>query len=125
MLAGLVRSRDPCRPVDDARVEVRRLESAVHIEPAPVASDEGPGHTIIEEAIRAAFPGVLVGSGLFIASTDTRHFHPLARDSYRFHPIRMKPADRARIHGTDERLRVADLAGLVRFYHHTLRAAGQ
>ncbi len=111
--------------VDDERVEVRRLEGGTHIDPAPVASADGPGHRIVEAAIRASFPEAIVSSGLFIAATDTRHFFPLADDSYRFHPIRMKPADGARIHGTDERLRVADLAGLVRFYHHVLQAAAQ
>lgn len=112
------------RVVDDPQVTVRKLESAVHTEPAPVSSADGEGHRIVEAAIRASFPEAVVASGLFIAATDTRHFGRLADDSYRFHPIRMRHTDGSRVHGTDERLRVADVPGLVRFYHQTLAAAG-
>lgn len=111
--------------VDDPQVEVRRLEGASHLEPAPVASADSAGHRTIEAAIRASWPEAAVGSGLFIATTDTRHVVGLADDSYRFHPVRMKPGDGARIHGTDERMRVADLPALVRFYHHVVGAAGR
>ena len=83
------------------------------------------GFGLIEEAIRASFPQAVVGSGLFIAATDSRHYLALADDIYRFHPIRYTEADGERIHGTNERLRVDDLAGLVRFYHHLLDAAGR
>jgi len=113
------------RVIDDDQVTVRKLEGAVHMDPAPVSSADAEGHRIVEAAIRASFPEAVVASGLFIAATDTRHFGRLADNSYRFHPIRLKPDDGTRIHGTNERIRVADLPGLVRFYHHTLEASGQ
>ena len=113
------------RVVDDEQVTVRRLDGVTHTEPAKVSSPDGPGYRMVESAIRASFPEAVVASGLFIAATDTRHFGRLADNSYRFHPVRMKPGDGQRIHGTDERMRVADLAGLVQFYHHVLEAAGR
>lgn len=113
------------RVVDDPQVTVQKLEGAIHMDPAKVSDADAEGHRIVERAIRASFPEALVASGLFVAATDTRHFGRLAKNSYRFHPIRMKPTDGKRIHGTDERLRMADIPGLVRFYHQTLKAAGQ
>jgi carboxypeptidase PM20D1 len=42
---------------------------------------------------------------------------------YRFVPMRLGAADLARIHGTDERLAVANFAEIVRFYAQLLRKA--
>lgn len=111
--------------IDDPAVEIKAYDDGFHRDPSPVSSAEAPGFAMIEEAVRASFPEAIVGSGLFIAATDSRHYVPLADDVYRFHPIRYTEADGERIHGTNERLRVDDLAGLVRFYHHLLDAAGR
>lgn len=111
--------------IDDPAIELRRLEGTDHRGPSPLARADAPGFALIEAAVRASWPEAIVGSGLFIAITDSRHYVTLADDVYRFHPIRYTLADRARVHGTDERLRVADLAALVRFYHHLLEAAGR
>jgi carboxypeptidase PM20D1 len=56
-----------------------------------------------------------------IAATDSRHFAPLSDHIYRFSPVRAKPEDLARFHGTNERIAVANLGELVRFYHQLLR----
>lgn len=111
--------------IDDPAVEIKPYDDGFHRDPSPVARADRPGFGLIEEAIRASFPSAIVGAGLFIAATDSRHYVRLADDVYRFHPIRYTDADGERIHGTNERLRVDDLAGLVRFYHHLLDAAGR
>lgn len=54
---------------------------------------------------------------------DARHFEAVADDVYRFTPVRAGPADLQRFHGTDERLSVANLAEMIRFYHRLLRLA--
>ena len=45
----------------------------------------------------------------------------IADSIYRFSPVRVKPEDVARLHGTNERIAVANLGELVRFYHQLLR----
>jgi carboxypeptidase PM20D1 len=66
------------------------------------------------------FPDSIVAPGLMLAASDARHFDAIAEHSYRFMPIRFKPEDLARPHGTDERIAVAQLADMVRFYHRLL-----
>jgi carboxypeptidase PM20D1 len=41
----------------------------------------------------------------------------------RFSPVRAKPEDLARFHGTNERIALDNLADLIRFYHHLLQQA--
>jgi carboxypeptidase PM20D1 len=40
-------------------------------------------------------------------------------------PIRFKPRDLPRVHGTDERISATQLADMVRFYHRLLQQAAQ
>jgi carboxypeptidase PM20D1 len=66
------------------------------------------------------FPDALVAPGLMLAASDARHFQELTEQSYRFMPIRFASADLQRVHGTDERIAVDQLADMVRFYHRLL-----
>ena len=75
--------------------------------------------------MRELFPGTLVAPGLMIAATDSRHFQDVSEHIYRFSPVRARPEDLPRFHGTNERIAVANLAELIRFYHRLLtQAAG-
>jgi carboxypeptidase PM20D1 len=62
---------------------------------------------------------------LMLAASDTRHFKDVAEQTYRFMPIRFKPEDLARPHGTDERISVDQLAQMVRFYFRFVQQAAQ
>jgi acetylornithine deacetylase/succinyl-diaminopimelate desuccinylase-like protein len=45
-----------------------------------------------------------VAPGLMVAATDSRHFTALSDHIFRFSPVRAKPEDLARFHGTNERI---------------------
>jgi carboxypeptidase PM20D1 len=64
-----------------------------------------------------------VAPSLVVGATDSRHYAALARDVYRFMPIRLRPEDARRVHGTDERVAVADYESAVRFYVRLIRNA--
>jgi carboxypeptidase PM20D1 len=51
-----------------------------------------------------------------VGLTDSRHYLPLTRNTYRFVPARLQPADLDRIHGTNERIGVQNYAEIIRFY---------
>ena len=53
---------------------------------------------------------------LVVGGTDARHYAALTRDSYRFSAARIGPGDLERIHGTNERVAVANYGEMVRFY---------
>ncbi|MCB2008755.1 MAG: hypothetical protein KDH93_27345, partial [Rhodoferax sp.] len=57
--------------------------------------------------------------------TDSRHFLGISDHVFRFSPVRAKPEDLARFHGTNERISVDNLAELIRFYHRLLTMGAQ
>jgi carboxypeptidase PM20D1 len=63
----------------------------------------------------------VVAPGLMIAATDSRHFDAVADHIYKFSPVRARPEDLPRFHGTNERIALANLAELIRFYHRLLQ----
>ena len=109
------------RVVADERIDVRF--HGAPFEPSRLASSGSDAFRTIERAVREVFPDALVAPGLMLAASDVRHYDAVADASYRFMPIRFKPEDLARVHGTDERIAVAQLADMVRFYHRLLQLA--
>lgn len=92
-------------------------------EPSPVSPTTSASYQLINRTVRSLFPEVIVAPGLMIAATDSRHFSPISDHIYRFSPVRAKPEDLARFHGTNERMGTSNLTELVRFYHQLLRNA--
>ena len=60
--------------------------------------------------LEARYEGVIVAPALVMGGTDTKHYVPIADDSYRFTPMTLERSDTTRIHGLDERLSVEDRA---------------
>jgi len=69
------------------------------------------------------FPDTLVAPGLVLGTTDGRHFESVSQQVLRFSPVRAKPEDLSRLHGTNERITLANLADLIRFYHRLLQTS--
>ena len=101
-----------------------RIELTAPAEAASaVASRSSAAYRQLASTIRALFPGTLVAPGLMIAATDSRHMAAVADDIYRFSPVRARPEDLARFHGTDERMAIANYADLIRFYEMLMRSS--
>jgi carboxypeptidase PM20D1 len=90
-------------------------------EPSPISPTQSSSYQLIHRTVRSLFPGTVVAPGLMVAATDSRHFTAVSDHIYRFSPVRAKPEDLSRFHGTNERISVANLGELVRFYHQLLR----
>jgi carboxypeptidase PM20D1 len=101
------------------RFELIALPGAA--EASPVTPTQSASYQAINRTVRSLFPDVAVAPGLMVAATDSRHFAPVSDHIYRFSPVRAKPEDLSRFHGTNERIAVANLGELVRFYHQLLR----
>ncbi|MFO1337243.1 MAG: M20 family peptidase [Burkholderiaceae bacterium] len=94
-------------------------------EPSKVSPTQSASYQLINKTVREVFPGTLVAPGLMIGATDSRHFEAISDHIYRFSPVRAKPEDLPRFHGTNERISAANLAELIRFYHRLVsQAAG-
>jgi carboxypeptidase PM20D1 len=109
------------KTIGDDQVKVEPLGEP--FEPSRVSSSAAPMYRHVEQAVREVYPGSVVAPGLMLAATDGRHFERVADNVYRFTPVRAKPDDLQRFHGTDERLSVDNLAEMIRFYHRLLQLA--
>jgi len=108
------------RVVADERVTVRRLEGTVS-EPSPESSTASPAYRAIAAGALAFAPDAVASPSLFVGGTDSRYFAGLADDVYRFSPARLRAEDLKRIHGTNERYAVDQLAPAIDFYRRILR----
>ncbi|HYE39831.1 MAG TPA: M20 family peptidase, partial [Ramlibacter sp.] len=91
------------------------------VDPTPVTPTDSHAYRLLERTLRSLFPDTIVAPGLYIAGSDSHHFVPIADNIFRFSPVRARPEDLPRLHGTNERISVANLGELVRFYHQLLR----
>jgi carboxypeptidase PM20D1 len=110
--------------VADPRVEVRQ-GTPFSTDPSPVSDPDGPGFRLVAASARAALADsdLVVAPYLVIGGTDSRYYTGRAESVLRFLPVYVGPGDLARLHGTDERLRTADLAAGARFFHALVRGS--
>jgi carboxypeptidase PM20D1 len=71
--------------------------------------------------VQELYPDAVIDPGVMNGATDSRHFQGMAADIYRFLPTVMAKSDLPRVHGTDERASVSDLATTVRAYRRIIR----
>ncbi len=107
--------------VDDDRVNVTTL--GILSEPSGVSDTGSRSYAMLSKTIREVVPadGLIVAPYLVVGATDARHYASLTSDVYRFIPFTLRPGDRERFHGTNERLAIADYETVVRFYARILR----
>ncbi len=108
--------------VGDPRVHVK-LRREFASEPSPVAPLDDEHYGMLRRTIAEVFPGVLVAPTLTLGATDARRYLPISANVYRFSPVRLRSADLERIHGRDERIGVAAVGEMVRFYERLIENA--
>jgi carboxypeptidase PM20D1 len=113
------------RAVDDPRVEAR-IAPGFSAEPSAVSSTASASFRTLERTIRSVAPDAAVAPYLVVVVTDSRYFQDLSRNVLRFLPVRLTSEDLKRMHGTNERLAVADYERAIRIYRQLIRntAAG-
>jgi carboxypeptidase PM20D1 len=107
------------RVIDDPRVVVRRV-GAFSAEPSPISSTESESFRTLERTIKSVIPEALVAPYLVVVVTDSRHFRDLGDNVFRFMPAHLTSRDLQRIHGTNERIAVADYERAVRLYRQLI-----
>jgi carboxypeptidase PM20D1 len=95
------------------------------VDASKVSPTDSAPYQLINRTVREVFPGTLVAPGLMIGGTDSIHFGDISDHIFKFSPVRAKPEDLARFHGTNERISVDNLSDLVRFYHRLLTVGAQ
>lgn len=101
-------------------IEITRLTRTLS-EPAPLSSTSGPGYQLLRTTIRKLYPDAVLAPGIMNGASDARHFQPIADAVYRFIPRFLDKRDLKRLHGTDERVSIDDLARSVQGYRMLIR----
>ena len=101
--------------IDDPSVKIA-IAPGTRLKASPISDPTSIAYREVVRATRKAFPDALVAPGLLVGTTDTRHYLDLADNSFRFLPLRIKPDDIGRFHGTDERISLSNYEEIIRFY---------
>jgi carboxypeptidase PM20D1 len=86
-------------------------------EASKVTPTESAQYALVNKTIREVFSDAIVAPGLMLGGTDSIHFGDISDHIFKFSPIRAKPADLPRFHGTNERIAISNYAEAIRFYH--------
>ncbi len=101
--------------IDDSEIEVRCAGECR--EATPRSDIDGEAFALVRRVLNSVYPDAVVAPYLVIGGTDVRYYQPLTEQgAFRFLPVRLSPNDRARMHGTDERIAIEDLRSAVQFY---------
>lgn len=107
--------------IDNPDVEIHSPDRTLDREASFVSDLTASSYRQLKQSIWETFGEIPIAPSTFLAATDSRHFHDLTRDIYRFRPIRARPSDRTRIHGTDERIHEDNYAEMIQFYIRLLK----
>ncbi len=91
-------------------------------EPSPVSSTSSDGWKAIA-ALAGDMAKAPVAPGLVTAGTDSRYMQPVAKDVYRFQPMKLALKDTQMIHGTNEHMTLENLDLAVQFYARLIATA--
>lgn len=101
------------RTINNPEIEIRVLEGARN--PSTISDTESPSFQQLKHSIWETFGEIPIAPSIFVAASDSRYFLELTDNIYRFRPIRARPEDRHRIHGTDERINVENYDEMIQF----------
>jgi len=105
--------------LDGLPVQVRKLQNNP---PTPVSAIDAPAFRHVQRTVQQVTPDTVIVAPLLVpGTTDARHYAPYSDFVYRFLPFRLTPADRGRIHGTNERIAYSDYAAIVAYYTQLIR----
>jgi len=107
--------------VDDSRVQLAPMPGEPPVEPSPQSSVASPNFKLVQKTLVQVYPGAVAAPFVFVAATDSKHYAPLTSDIYRFSPIVMTAEDVGRLHSSNERIAIDNLARSVDFYCQLIR----
>jgi len=104
--------------IDDPEIEI---ESSNWSAAPPPADLDGAGFRLVKESVHAVLPEAVILPALLPGATDTRHYTAIAKDAYRFVPVRVDMDLMEGFHGLDERMGVEYLGQAVEIAEEMIR----
>jgi carboxypeptidase PM20D1 len=101
------------KTIKDESVEVSALES---FEPSRISRTDCTGWDKVSATVAETWPGCIVSPYLMVQCSDSRHYGKISDKVYRFSAMDLTSAERATIHGNDEKIRLESIGKAVEFY---------
>lgn len=99
--------------VNDPTIEIA-IDSAMN--PSPISETNCPAWNKVAAAVANTWSGCIVAPYLMVQCSDSRHYRDLSNHVYRFSAMDLTAAERATIHGNNERIRLDTVRRAVEFY---------
>lgn len=110
------------RVINDPEIKIQEAQSFGD-EPSPFSDTSGPVWNLVSTSVAAVYPQAIVVPSLTVGATDSRHYKEVSDNIYRLSPMRVTEDLRGGIHGTNERIAVADLKPMAYLYWRLLDRA--
>ena len=101
------------KTVGNEAVEITALESC---QPSPISETDCDAWNKVAAAVAETWRGCIVAPYLMVQCSDSRHYGSLSNHVYRFSAMDLSAAERATIHGHNERIRLETIGKAVEFY---------
>ena len=101
------------KTVGDDQVEITALES---FEPSRVSQTTCEAWDKVAAAVAETWRGCIVSLYLMVQCSDSRHYGRISDKVYRFSAMDLSAAERATIHGNNEKIRLETVGKAVEFY---------
>ena len=99
------------------------LQNVFGMNPSRISRTDCDGWEKLCLAIEDTWQGVIVSPYLMLACSDSRHYGRISDRVYRFSAMALSKAERATIHGNDERVPLSTIEKTVEFYLRVLQNA--
>ncbi len=101
------------KTVNDKSVSV---EIIYGMDPSPISETDCPAWDKVATAVASTWKGCLVSPYLMMQCSDSRHYGEISNHVYRFSAMDLTSAERATIHGNNERIRIQTVLSACEFY---------
>ena len=101
------------KTVKDENVEITLING---MNPSRISTTDSAGWDTVASAVASTWKGCIVSPYLMVQCSDSRHYGRISDRVYRFSAMDLTAAERATIHGHNERVRLDAVARTVEFY---------
>ena len=106
------------KTVGDDNVEITLLGG---MNPSRISTTECEGWDKVASAVASTWKGCIVSPYLMVQCSDSRHYGRISDRVYRFSAMDLTAAERATIHGNNEKIRVEAVGRTVEFYTRLMK----
>ncbi len=104
--------------INNDDIEIEKISSS---EPCTFSNTNNKNWDKVKNAILNTWEDVLVSPYLMIAASDSRHYHEICDNVYRFSAMALTKKERQSIHGHDEKISFEQIQKVLEFYNRLFK----